>query len=56
LSPFYDDQLKPLLDILQARQALRAKLGKSDGWEGDGGVGKREVRGLIGEVADKLCA
>ncbi|KAF7767898.1 hypothetical protein Agabi119p4_7141 [Agaricus bisporus var. burnettii] len=56
LSPFYDEQLKPLLEILQARGTLKAKLGQGNGWEGDGGVKKREVRGLIEEIADKLCA
>lgn len=56
LSPFYDDQLKPLLEVLQAQGTLESKLRKGDGWEGDGGVNKQEVRQLIEEVADKLCA
>lgn len=55
LSPFHDEQLKPLLEVLQAQEKLQGKLRKGDGWEGDGGVGKKEVRHLIEEVAGKLC-
>ncbi|KAJ3574479.1 hypothetical protein NP233_g1745 [Leucocoprinus birnbaumii] len=56
LSPWYDDQLKPLLDVLQVRNTLESKLGQGDdhGWEGEGGVSKKEVRHLITEVAEKL--
>ncbi|KXN84609.1 Desumoylating isopeptidase 1 [Leucoagaricus sp. SymC.cos] len=56
LSPRYDDQLKPLLDVLQVQDTLKNKLRKGDGWEGEGGVRKKELRLLIAEVADKLCA
>ncbi|KAF9447302.1 thioredoxin family protein [Macrolepiota fuliginosa MF-IS2] len=55
LSPFYDEQLKPLLEVLQAQEKLQGKLRRGDGWEGDGGVGKKEVRQLIEEVVNKLC-
>jgi hypothetical protein len=55
LSPWYDDQLKPLLEVLQVKDTLKNKLRKGNGWESDGGVSKKEVRLLIAEVADKLC-
>ncbi|KAH9979212.1 PPPDE putative peptidase domain-containing protein [Russula vinacea] len=41
LSPFYEDQLVPLLSVLQ--------------W-GDLKVRKKEIRALVGEVADRLCS
>jgi len=43
----------PLLETLQAREKLKGKLEK--GGCGESGVGKKEVRKLILEVADKLC-
>lgn len=51
LSPFYEDQLLPLLEVLQARSVLQSKL------NGEGGlkVHKQEVRALIQGVAEKLC-
>jgi hypothetical protein len=53
LSPFYDEQLVPLLEILQSRSHLKSKLGK--GGCGESGVQKKEVKKLVEEVADKLC-
>ena len=44
----------PLLETLRAQEVLKGKLEK--GGCGEGGVGKKEVRRLILEVADKLCA
>lgn len=55
LSPFYETQLLPLLEVLQVQNTLKTKLaGGADGLE-DKGAQKREVRSLILEVADKLC-
>ena len=54
LSPVHD-QLVPLLDALQAKQVLEAKLTKGDGWKSDGGIAKKELRQLVQEVADRLC-
>jgi hypothetical protein len=53
LSPFYDEQLVPLLEVLQSRSHLKSKLGK--GGCGESGVQKKEVKKLVEEVADKLC-
>jgi len=53
LSPFYETQLASLLDVLQGRAVLKSKLGK--GGCGAAGVGKKEVRRLVEEVAGKLC-
>ncbi|ESK95813.1 thioredoxin family protein [Moniliophthora roreri MCA 2997] len=53
LSPFYETQLNPLLEVLQARQILQSKL--AAGGCGEKGVQKPEVRKLIEEVALKLC-
>ncbi|THH06707.1 hypothetical protein EW146_g9529 [Bondarzewia mesenterica] len=52
LSPFYEGQLVPLLEVLQAQTKLKAKLA------GEGGLNiqKKEARSLLQEVADKLCA
>jgi len=52
-SPFYEDQLVSLLEILQTQSILKAKLDK--GGCGESGVGKKEVRQLILDVAGKLC-
>ncbi|KAH9924254.1 DUF862-domain-containing protein [Epithele typhae] len=54
LSPSYEGQLAPLLEVLQARETLKSKLAK--GGCGESGVQKAEVRKLIEEVADKLCS
>ncbi|KAL5482634.1 hypothetical protein ACEPAI_9228 [Sanghuangporus weigelae] len=55
LSPFYDTQVKPLLEVLQAKDVLKAKQnGGSDGC-GEKGVVKKEIRSLISEVAEELC-
>ncbi|EIM85886.1 DUF862-domain-containing protein [Stereum hirsutum FP-91666 SS1] len=53
LSPAYENSLVPLLEVLQVRSALRAKV---EG-EGEGGMKlqKKEVKALVLEVADKLC-
>ncbi|KAI1793297.1 PPPDE putative peptidase domain-containing protein [Ganoderma leucocontextum] len=53
LSPSYEGQLAPLLEVLQSRQTLESKLQK--GGCGEKGVQKPEVRRLIQEVAAKLC-
>ncbi|KAF9267288.1 DUF862-domain-containing protein [Marasmius fiardii PR-910] len=54
LSPFYDTQVSSLLEVLQARQVLKAKL--QPGQCGVKGVEKKDVRRLIEEVAGKLCS
>jgi hypothetical protein len=56
LSPWYNDQVKTLLEVLQVKGTLQSKLTKGDGWESEGGVSKKDVRQLIAEVADKLCS
>lgn len=53
LSPFYEQQLVPLLEVLQARGVLKTKLEK--GGCGEAGVVKKEIRRLVVEVAEKLC-
>ncbi|KAI0917382.1 hypothetical protein AcW1_007420 [Taiwanofungus camphoratus] len=53
LSPVYDTQLVPFLEVLQARHILHGKLQK--GGCGTEGVRKKEVRKLLEEVANKLC-
>jgi len=55
LSPQYESQIKSLLEVLQARKLLRGKLVKGSGWNADGGIGKKEIRKLVEEVAMKLC-
>lgn len=52
LSPFYQDQLAPLLDVLQVRETLKGKLTE----DGNLKVRKKEVRALVLEVADRLCS
>ena len=54
LSPFYESQLASLLEVLQSRETLKGKLAK--GGCGENGVQKPEVRRLVAEVAEKLCA
>jgi len=56
LSPFFETQLKPMLDVLEARSALLAKLKGGEGGFGEKGVSKKEVRALVEEVATKLCS
>ncbi|KAG6818609.1 hypothetical protein H0H92_002574, partial [Tricholoma furcatifolium] len=53
LSPAYDTQLLPLLEVLHARDVLERKLEK--GGCGEEGVTKKDVRKLVEEVANKLC-
>ncbi|KAL1689367.1 PPPDE putative peptidase domain-containing protein [Schizophyllum commune] len=53
LSPFYDTQVVPLLEVLQAKNILLGKLEK--GGCGENGMLKPEIRGLVEEVAQKLC-
>ena len=55
LSPQYESQIKDILDVLQARKILKGKLVKGSGWNVDGGIGKKDIRKLIEEVAMKLC-
>lgn len=55
LSPYLDTQLKPLLEVLQAQDVLKAKLSAGGNGCGENGVVKKEVRKLIDEVASKLC-
>ncbi|KAI0056556.1 DUF862-domain-containing protein [Artomyces pyxidatus] len=51
-SPFYDAQLVPLFDVLQVQDMLKGKLSGAGGLT----VQKKDVRRLIEEVAEKLCA
>jgi desumoylating isopeptidase 1 len=53
LSPFYETQMSPLLEVLQAKIILKGKLQK--GGCGENGVGKKDVKKLVEEIADKLC-
>ena len=52
LSPFYEDQLVPLLSVLQVGETLKGKLA----YDGKLKVRKKEIRALVGEVADRLCS
>jgi desumoylating isopeptidase 1 len=52
LSPFYEDQLVPLLGVLQVGETLKGKLAE----DGKLKVRKKEIRALVGEVADRLCS
>ena len=61
LSPVYESHLEPLLEVLQVKDILRAKLrgavaGNEEGGFGKKGVEKREVRVLVEEVAGELCS
>jgi len=56
LSPHYESQVQPLLEVLQSRSVLKSKLAKGSGWNVEGGIRKKDVRKLIEEVANKLCA
>ncbi|KAL1682240.1 PPPDE putative peptidase domain-containing protein [Schizophyllum commune] len=53
LSPFYETQVVPLLEVLQAKNILLSKLDK--GGCGEEGVVKKDIRSLVEEVAQKLC-
>ena len=55
LSPQYETQIKPLMEVLNTRKLLKDKLVKGPGWNIDGGIGKKEIRKLVEEVAMKLC-
>lgn len=48
LSPSYDTELGPLLEVLKVKEILKSKLSQ-------GVVKKKDVRRLIEEVTDKLC-
>ena len=52
LSPSYVDDLAPLFEVLQVKEALKAKVNKG----GALALQKKDVRALVIEVADKLCA
>ena len=52
LSFFYEDQLVPLLSVLQVGETLKGKLAE----DGKLKVRKNEIRALVGEVADRLCS
>jgi desumoylating isopeptidase 1 len=52
LSPNYQDQLLPLLDVLGVRETLKGKLAE----DGKLKVRKKEVRALLEEVAVQLCS
>lgn len=43
-----------MLEVLQSKETLKSKLEK--GGCGDNGVQKAEVRKLVVEMAEKLCA
>jgi desumoylating isopeptidase 1 len=51
LSPNYEDQLLPLLNVLGVRETLKGKLRD----DGKFKVRKKDIRALLEEVADKLC-
>ena len=53
MSPFYDTQLLPLLEVFQVKEILKTKL--RPGECGEKGIEKKDVRKLVEEVADKLC-
>jgi hypothetical protein len=48
LSPIYEEELAPLLEVLQAKGTLKAKIV-------EGPAQKPEVKKLVEEVANKLC-
>jgi hypothetical protein len=50
LSPFHEDQLVPLLSVLQVGETLKGKLADDGKLE----VRKKEMRALVGEVADRV--
>jgi hypothetical protein len=52
LSPFYQDELAPLLGVLQVSETLKGKLAEG----GKLKVHKKEIRALVLEVADRLCS
>jgi desumoylating isopeptidase 1 len=48
LSPIYEEELSPLLEVLQAKETLKTKVKE--------GVAKKlDVKKLVEEVANKLC-
>jgi hypothetical protein len=50
LSPLYEDQLVPLLNVLRVGETSKGKLAE------DGKLKvRKEIRALVGEVADRLC-
>ena len=51
LSPFYEEQLVPLLSVLQVEETLKGKLGE----EGKLRLTNPEIRALVAEVAEELC-
>ncbi len=50
LSPFYQDQLVPLLGVLQVQETLKSKLAE----DGKLRLKKKEIRALVAEVAEQL--
>ncbi|GJE88311.1 PPPDE putative peptidase domain-containing protein [Phanerochaete sordida] len=52
-SPVYESHVGPLLEVLQAKDTLKAKL--APGGCGEQGVKSPNVRKLITQVADNLC-
>jgi len=50
-SPFYEDQLVPLLSVLQVQETLKGKLAE----DGKPRLQKKEIRVLVAEVAEQLC-
>jgi hypothetical protein len=51
LSPFYQDQLVPLLSVLQVQETLKGKLAEDRKLR----LRKKEIRALVAEVAEQLC-
>lgn len=51
LSPFYEDQLVPLLSVLQVKETLKGKLAE----DGKPRLRKKEIRALVSEVAEQFC-
>lgn len=54
LTPSYDSELAPLLEVLQAKEKVLAKLGGGSSGFGENGVKKEEARKMLEEVG-KLC-
>lgn len=52
-SPVYNSQLKPLLDVLQAKETLRSKL--AQGGCGPDGIQSPAIVKFVDQVATNLC-
>ncbi|KAF8636584.1 hypothetical protein AX17_003395 [Amanita inopinata Kibby_2008] len=54
-TPFLESS-HTLLQVLQCAEVLKKKLTKGEGWNGEGGIRKAEIRDLVEEVVDQLIA